>query len=96
MIEEVELILNDQILAYFKSDGQDNHVLAVVNLDERNTQSGWVQLPLEQMGIQAGEEFRVNDLIAETGYIWHDEWNFVELRPPGLPYHLFQIEKIKK
>ncbi len=89
-------IENDQILAYFKSDGQDNHVLAVVNLDERNTQSGWVQLPLEQMGIQAGEEFRVNDLIAETGYIWHDEWNFVELRPPGLPYHLFQIEKIKK
>ena len=85
---------NNQILAYFKADKQSsNFILAVVNLDTNNTQSGWVQVPLAEMGISPGENFTVHDLIADTSYIWKDEWNFVELRPPGIPYHLFRIQK---
>jgi starch synthase (maltosyl-transferring) len=88
---------NDNILAYFKSDPQsENFILAVVNLDVRNMQTGWVQVPLSEMGIENEESFRVHDLISGSSYHWNGEWNFVELRPPGLPYHLFSIQKISK
>lgn len=87
---------NDNILAYFKSDGADNHILAVVNLDDHNAQSGWVQVPLAQLGIGSDESFKVHDLISDSSYLWSGEWNFVELRPPGLPYHLFRIQKVTK
>ncbi|MBI1184380.1 DUF3416 domain-containing protein [bacterium] len=88
-------IENQQILAYFKADRHtENYILAVVNFDANNAQSGWVQLPLSQMGIAADETFTVHDLISENSYFWKGEWNFVELRPPGLPYHLFKIKKV--
>ena len=81
-------------MAYFKSDGADNFILCVVNLDERNQQSGWVQVPLEKMGIGQDEQYTVNDLISESSYFWKGEWNYVELRPPGIPFHLFKVKKI--
>lgn len=87
---------NEQIISYFKSDGDKNHILAVVNLDDHHAQSGWVQVPIDQMGIANEESFKVHDLISEGSYLWTGEWNFVELRPPGLPYHLFRIEKVSK
>lgn len=85
---------NDNIIAYFKSDGLDNHILCVVNLDEYNAQNGWVQVPLNQMGIANGESYLVSDLVSGSSYHWNGEWNFVELRPPALPYHLFKIQKL--
>lgn len=87
-------IENDNILAYFKSDGADNFILCVVNLDERNQQSGWVQVPLDKIGIGHDEQYTVNDLISESSYFWKGEWNYVELRPPGIPFHLFKVKKI--
>lgn len=85
---------NNHILSYFKADlKSSNFILAVVNLDTANIQSGWVQVPLATMGIAPGESFTVHDLISESSYIWKEEWNFVELRPPGIPYHLFRIQK---
>jgi starch synthase (maltosyl-transferring) len=86
---------NPNILAYFKaSKDTNNFILCIVNLDHQNTQSGWVQVPLAKMGIQNGQSFTVHDLISDTGYIWNAEWNFVELRPPGMPYHLFKVQKV--
>ena len=85
---------NPNILAYFKGNKEaENYLLCVVNLDHMNVQSGWVQVPLAQMGIQQGQSYTVHDLISDTGYIWNAEWNFVELRPPGIPYHLFRVQK---
>ena len=85
---------NESVLAYFKKsfDG-DNNILAIASLDPNNPQSGWVKVPLDQMGIRHDEPFKVHDLISESSYIWTGEWNYVELRPPGLPYHLFRIQK---
>jgi starch synthase (maltosyl-transferring) len=89
-------IENDQILAYLKKDEQsENYLLCVVSLDEHNTQSGWVQLPLKELGIGNEEQFNVHDLISDDSYIWKGEWNFVQLHLPAIPYHLFKIKKIK-
>ena len=89
-------IENDQILAYLKKDEQsENYLLCVVSLDENNTQSGWVQLPLNELGIGNEEQFNVQDLISDDSYIWKGEWNFVQLHLPAIPYHLFKIKRIK-
>ncbi len=92
---EICHIDNDNILAYFK-DHQDskNFILCVCNLDPHNAQSGWVQVPLHLAGIGGNEQFKVQDLITQNSFYWEGEWNFVELRPPAMPYHLLKIQKI--
>lgn len=86
-------IENDQLLAYFKQseDGESN-VLCVVNQDPYGRQSGWVQVPRHLMKVKDGQPLRMKDLITGNSYIWHDEWNYVELDPYQLPYHIFAID----
>ena len=85
---------NDAIIAYFKSHEETgNYILCVINLDEYNTQGGHVQVPLHQMGIGHEEQYLVHDLVTDSTYYWQGEWNFIELRPPAMPYHLFRIRK---
>lgn len=43
---------NEQLICYSKrTDDLSNVVLVVVNLDPHHTQSGWVEFPLEELGI---------------------------------------------
>jgi starch synthase (maltosyl-transferring) len=84
---------NDNILAYFKTDGFDNNVLAIVNLDPVNTQAGWVKIPLSKIGIDFAQEYTVIDLMTNHHYIWKDDLNFVELNPNHMPMHLFKFVK---
>ncbi len=86
-------VQNDQLMAYLKSDGKENHVLCVVNLDPYYTQSGMVSLPLHLLGINIDQLFTVIDLITQASYPWRGEWNYVELNPHGLPFHCFKIIK---
>jgi starch synthase (maltosyl-transferring) len=83
---------NDQLIAYHKrsKDGR-NHILCVVNLDSYQTQSGMLQLPLERLHAKPGENIVVEDLITNNSYNWHEEWNYIELRPV-LPFHLFKLQ----
>ncbi|MCZ6899687.1 MAG: alpha-1,4-glucan--maltose-1-phosphate maltosyltransferase, partial [Bacteroidetes bacterium] len=85
---------NDQIFAYFKmSEDETNYLLMVVNLDPHNRQSGWLQLPLNLLKVDEGHDLLMRELITQNSYVWNKEWNFVELDPFGLPFHLFKIEK---
>ncbi len=85
-------IENDQILAYFKqSEDGENSILCVVNLDPYNKHGGWVQVPRHKMGISGDTPMRMTDLVTGDSYIWNQEWNFVELDPYQVPYHIFSI-----
>ena len=87
-------IENPQILAYFKqSEDGKNNLLCVVNLDPYYTQSGHVKVPLHRMGMKEGDSYSVNDLLTGISYRWDKEWNYVELNPNGLPFHLFKVER---
>jgi len=87
-------IENEQLLAYFKSaDGPANNLLMIVNLDPYHKQSGYVQVPLSPMGKKEGDAFVVHDLLTGAKYTWHKEWNYIELDPNALPFHLFRIEE---
>jgi starch synthase (maltosyl-transferring) len=82
---------NPQLMAWFKSDGENDHMLFVVNLDPYRTQAGMVQVPLQLMEMHSGQEYQVTDLITQASYPWQGEYNYVALNPSGLPFHCFQI-----
>jgi starch synthase (maltosyl-transferring) len=84
-------IANDNILAYYKKS-KDNHILCVVNIDPYNKQGGYVKVPLQELGLVNGIEFKVFDILTGAYYTWNSEWNYVELDPYQMPVHLFRIE----
>jgi starch synthase (maltosyl-transferring) len=90
-------VANDQLLAYSKSteDGS-NRVLAIVNLDPRNAQSGWTDLALAELGLRAGEPFEVEDLLSGTVFSWSGPANFVLLDPSEAPAHLFRVRPTRR
>lgn len=86
---------NEQLLAYLKTNAdRSNCILAVVNLDPSNSQSGMVELPMHWIGLSPDSHYQVYDLITGARYNWRGAWNFVELNPDFLPMHLLRIEKI--
>ena len=86
-------IQNEGIMAFYKwNEDKTNQVLIIISLDPYYVQQGYVQLPLDELGINAGHAVAVKDLVTESTYTWHAEWNFVELHP-AIPFHIFQIFK---
>jgi len=85
---------NEQIIAYSKQtdDGRDT-VLVVVNLDPHHTQSGWLELPLEQLDMTEDTPFQVHDLLGDGRYLWHGARNYVELNPEMSPAQIFAIRR---
>jgi starch synthase (maltosyl-transferring) len=85
---------NDQLIAFTKSnEDRTNEVLVVINLDPRYRQSGFVNLPLEDLGLDYHQPFQVHDLLTDARYIWHGSRNYVELDPRYLPAHIFAIRR---
>jgi starch synthase (maltosyl-transferring) len=74
---------NSQLLAYSKRAGT-HIILAIVNLDFHNPQSGWVDLDIDG-------SFEVHDLLSGGRYTWKRGPNFVELNPHTLPAHVFEV-----
>ncbi|MFM8740937.1 MAG: alpha-1,4-glucan--maltose-1-phosphate maltosyltransferase, partial [Cytophagales bacterium] len=86
-------IENSQLLAYLKAtDDLSNIILCVVNLDVNGKQSGFVQLPKDRLRLGDKINVKLHDLITDEHYTWTQEWNFVELNPFKMPFHLFKVE----
>ncbi len=84
---------NDHLIAFYKwDDSKTNETLIVINLDDKHTQIGSVQLPMQQLEIHHGHKVEVTDLITKNSYNWYNEWNYVELHS-DLPFHIFRIQK---
>jgi len=85
---------NESIIAYLKSAPEiDNVVLTVVNLDPRNTQSGWLELDAEALGIDPDKQFQMHDLISGRRFLWQGGRNFVQLDPNRSPAHIFRLRR---
>jgi starch synthase (maltosyl-transferring) len=86
-------IENDNLIAYLKAtDDLTNIILVVVTLDPFVSQQGFVQLPKERLKLSDKINVKVTDLITEEKYTWTQEWNYVELNPYKLPFHIFKLE----
>ncbi len=85
---------NEQIIAYTKSnEDRSNQVLVVVNLDPHYKQSGFITLPLEDLGIDPRQPYQAHDLLTDARYLWHGTRNYVELNPQTVPAHIFVIRR---
>jgi starch synthase (maltosyl-transferring) len=87
---------NEQILFYGKATPDlSNIILVVVNLDPHHAQSGWVRVPVAELGLGGGPgaSYQVHDLIGEARYLWHGESNFVRLDPAASPAQIFRVRR---
>jgi starch synthase (maltosyl-transferring) len=85
---------NEQLLAYTKcSEDQQNLILVVVNLDPYHKHSGWLELPLDELGLPAERSYQVHDLLGEGRYLWSGRRNYVELDPQIAPAQIFRIRR---
>lgn len=86
-------IENNQIIAYLKAtEDLSNIILVVVNLDPHGTQNGYVQLPKSTLKLGDKINVKLHDLITDEYYTWTQEWNFVDINPHKMPFHLFKLE----
>jgi len=85
---------NETLLFYGKAtEDFSNIILVVVNLDPFHTQSGWVKVPIGELGIEPNQPYLVHDLLSEDKYIWQGERNYVELNPQILPANILRVRK---
>src|SRR5437588_9842395 len=77
---------NDQLIAWTKSTGDlSDVILVVVNLDPHYAQTGWVDLPLADLGLPADRPYRAEDLLTGAKYTWNGARNYVRRDPVAFP-----------
>jgi starch synthase (maltosyl-transferring) len=86
---------NEQLIAYARSVGRvdDDAVVVVVNLDPHHVQSGWLDLPLEEFGLEEGRPFQADDLLGGGRYLWQGRRSYISLDPAAAPAHVFRLRR---
>ena len=68
-------------------------VIVIANLDSFHGRTGWVDLDLNSLGLEATQVFEVHDLLGECRFLWQGARNYVELMPESLPAHILQVRR---
>jgi len=83
---------NPMLICYSKTtDDLSNVILVIVNLDSFHRQTGWVDLDLTALGLEADRAFQAHDLLGGGQYYWRGSRNYVELTPESLPAHILRL-----
>jgi len=85
---------NDNLICYAKSDTDHNNlVVVVVNLDPHHVHSGWIELDLAALGIDAHIPYQMHDLLSGARFLWTGPRNFVQIDPQRAPAHIFALRR---
>jgi starch synthase (maltosyl-transferring) len=85
---------NDELIAYARHvEGVDDFVVVVVNLDPHHVQSGWLEMPLAEIGLEEGRPFQAHDLLGGGRYLWHGPRCYVSLDPASAPAHVLRLRR---
>ena len=91
---EFHPIDNEYLLAYSKqSPDGSNIILVVANLSPHHVHSGWLELNLPALGIDADRPFQVHDLLTQAYYVWQGPRNYVQLDPHSVPVQIFAVRR---
>jgi starch synthase (maltosyl-transferring) len=83
---------NDEIICFAKhTEDPGNFIVVAVNLDPHHPQSGWVELPLADLGLDPMKPFQMHDLLTDARYLWHGPRNYLSLNPASVPAHIFRV-----
>jgi len=87
-------VSEEHLLAYSRSDpeGEDT-VVTIVNVDPHHAHAGWVELPLEELGLERERSFQMDDLLGGARYLWQGPRNYVSLDPAASPAHVFRVRR---
>ena len=85
---------NEEILCFSKTvGGGEQAVLVVVNLDPVHIQSGYVEVPVEEWGLDPVRPYQVHDLLGNSRHLWHGSRNYVALDPRAGAAHIFRLRR---
>jgi starch synthase (maltosyl-transferring) len=85
---------NEKLICYSKNtEDLSNIILVVVNLDPHYTHSGWVDLPLNELGLDSTQPYQVHELLSDARYLWQGSRNYVELNPNISPAHILRVRR---
>ena len=75
-----------------RSPDQTNVIVVVINLDPHHKQSGFIDLALDQLKVEANKPYQAQDLLTGARYLWTGPSNYVELDPASVPAHILRIK----
>jgi starch synthase (maltosyl-transferring) len=85
---------NEHLIFYGKTTPDlSSIILVVVNVDPHHPQSGWVRVPLAELGLGPGSSYQAHDLLTDARFLWHGEANYVHLDPGVCPAHILRLRR---
>jgi starch synthase (maltosyl-transferring) len=82
------------VLFYGKmTPSRDNVILAAVNLDPFASHAATLAIPLEEIGIPAGETYELHELLTDGRRLAHESTLAVELDPQTSPAHIYRVSR---
>jgi starch synthase (maltosyl-transferring) len=85
---------NPNVICYSKAtDDLADIVIVLCNLDPFHTQTGWIDLDLTSLGLDARRAFQAHDLLSDGRFLWRGARNYFELTPESLPAHVMKVRK---
>ncbi|WP_046468106.1 alpha-1,4-glucan--maltose-1-phosphate maltosyltransferase [Allosalinactinospora lopnorensis] len=89
-VDQPELICFSKYLAGAGARGDDDIILAVVNLDPHRTHEATVRLDMPALGLSSDDTFTATDQLSGESYSW-GEANYVRLDPASQTAHVFTV-----
>jgi starch synthase (maltosyl-transferring) len=84
----------EDLIAYLRIDpDREDVIVVVVALNPHHAAAGWLELPIEELGIDAERPYQMHDLLGGARYLWHGRRNYVALDPGSVPAHVFRVRR---
>ena len=78
------------------TEDRDNVVLVAVNLDPFAPHAATLAIPLEEIGIPAGETYELHELLTDGRRLVHEGALAVELDPHTSPAHIYRVSRWRR
>ncbi len=83
---------NNNIISYLRyNNDKTNIIIVVINLDENNIQCDNIRIPLKSLVNKDITTYNVIDLLDNSVYAWHGEYNYVRLIPGYRNAHILKV-----
>jgi starch synthase (maltosyl-transferring) len=85
---------NSEVICYSKATNDLSDIVIVLcNLDPFHKQTGWIDLDLASLGLDAQRTFQAHDLLSDGRFLWRGPRNYFELTPESLPAHVMKVRR---
>jgi starch synthase (maltosyl-transferring) len=85
---------NSEVICYSKATSDLSDIVIVLcNLDPFHKQTGWIDLDLASLGLDARRTFQAHDLLSDGRFLWRGPKNYFELTPESLPAHIMKVRR---